>query len=103
MVGVCVAIETIEQTLYRFAGTHAGRRKARFIVPAVLLHALGLMVWLNLLNKRPLGEVLPLMGANFVTVALAGRVLFGERLTRRRLLGIALVVAGFALVGVSLK
>jgi uncharacterized membrane protein len=102
MIGGCILIETIEQSLYRLAGIRP-RRWLRYVAPAIVLHALGLMLWLNLLNRRPLGELLPLMGANFVTVALAGRIFFGERLTVRRLAGIALVTFGFVLVGISLQ
>ena len=52
-------------------------------------------------RSTPLGVLLPLMGANFVTVAIAGRVLFGEQITRRRAVGIALVAIGFVLVGIA--
>ena len=102
LISGCVVIETIEQSLYRLAGRSPGRR-TRFIVPAIVLHALGLVLWLTLLSTRPLGEVLPLMGANFVAIALAGRVFFGERLTARRLVGVGLVALGFVLVGESLQ
>jgi uncharacterized membrane protein len=102
MIGGCILIETIEQSLYRLAGLHP-HRWLRYVAPAIVLHALGLMLWLNILSKRPLGQVLPLMGANFVTVALAGRVFFGEQLTARRLAGIALVTIGFVLVGLALQ
>jgi len=100
LIAACVLIETVEQCLYRLAG----RRRAqwvRFVAPDIVLHICGLALWLNVISKRPLGEVLPLMGANFVTVALAGRVFFGERLTPRRLAGVGLVAAGFVLVGLS--
>jgi drug/metabolite transporter (DMT)-like permease len=102
MIGGCILIETIEQCLYRLAGLRP-KRWVRYVAPAVVLHVLGLMLWLNILSKRPLGEVLPLMGANFVTVALAGSVFFGERLAARRLAGIALVAIGFMLVGFSFQ
>jgi undecaprenyl phosphate-alpha-L-ara4N flippase subunit ArnE len=98
MIAGCVLIETVEQSLYRFAGLRPSKW-LRFISPAVILHAAGLVLWLNLLSNHPLGEVLPLMGANFVSVAIAGRLLFGERITRRRVLGIGLVTLGFVLVG----
>lgn len=100
MIAACILIETSEQSLYRLASRAAS--KARFLIPAILLHALGLVFWLLLLRRAPLGLVLPLMGANFVAIALAGRLFFAERLTPRRWLGIALIVVGFALVAVNM-
>lgn len=102
ILAVCVLIETVEQCLYLLAGRRRGQW-LRFVAPAILLHLVGMALWLYLLSKRPLGEVLPLLGANFVTVALAGRLFFGERFTARRLAGVALVTIGFVLVGLSLE
>lgn len=102
IVGTCIAIETTEQSLYRMASS-ALRRSAwlKWVALAVILHAIGLALWMLLLKRMPLGVVLPLMGANFVMILLAGRVLFKEMITPRRWIGVALVVAGFALVAMD--
>ena len=99
MIAACIGIETVEQSLYRLASSAASRgRWLSCVVPAVVLHAGGLAIWMLLLKRMPLGVVLPLMGANFVMILLAGNLLFHERISRRRWIGVLLVVGGFALV-----
>lgn len=100
MIAACILIETAEQCLYRKASRATS--KPRWILPAIALHALGLTLWLLLLRTSALGVVLPLMGANFVAVAIAGRLVFGEPVSPRRWAGIGLIVGGFALVASDL-
>jgi drug/metabolite transporter (DMT)-like permease len=97
LIGVCIAIETAEQSLYRLAGRRRGRYLA-FVIPAVALNLVGLFVWLRVLGWLPLGKALPLLAVNTATVALAGKMLFGEKVNARRWLGILLIMAGFVLV-----
>ena len=59
------------------------------------------LAWIAFLSLVPLGEGVLLGSINIVVIMLAGRVLFGERLTRMRVLGILLVTAGVALVGAT--
>ena len=92
LVGGCIVIETVEQVLYRM-GSVAPDRGMRFIAPAVGLHALGLALWYFLLRVTPLGVALPLMGAQYITIALAGKVLFREPVDLPRWIGIAVIVA----------
>jgi drug/metabolite transporter (DMT)-like permease len=47
----------------------------------------------------PLSDGVLLGSINIVAIMLAGRWLFGERLTRLRVVGIALVTLGVAVVG----
>lgn len=101
LIAACIVTETVEQSLYRKGSTSPAGRKARYIVPAVVLNVVGLAMWMLLIKRVPLGIALPLMGANFVTIALAGRIVFKERLNARRWIGIGLVLAGFAMVAGS--
>src|SRR4051794_7408357 len=94
---LCIAIETIEQCFYR----RAGRKSSSFIptvLPAIALNLLGLAIWLVVLKSVDLGRALPLLAANNLTVALAGKWLFGEKVDLRRWVGIVLIIAGFVLV-----
>lgn len=59
------------------------------------------LAWTAFLSLVPLGRGVLLGSINIVAIMLAGRVLFGERLTRTRLVGILLVTLGVALVGAS--
>jgi drug/metabolite transporter (DMT)-like permease len=57
------------------------------------------LLWLAFLSLVPLSEGVLLGSINIVAIMLAGRLLFGERLSRLRLSGILLISAGVALVG----
>lgn len=57
------------------------------------------VLWLAFLAVVPLAEGVLLGMMGIVTVMLGGRVLFGERFTRPRLIGVSLIVLGVALVG----
>src|SRR5207237_322444 len=96
----CILIETGEQMLYRMGGRQPNRYFA-FVIPAVMLNLVSLALWLVVLRYMPLGQALPLLAANNVTVAVAGRALFGEIINRRRRIGILLIVCGFVLVSVN--
>jgi len=99
----CVLLETTEQILYRLGGRTTGRRKFwKFVSPAVAAHVTRLCLWYLLLKTLPLGLAVPLMGANYFAIALAGKFVFGEKVDRRRWLGTALVLGGIILVGSAL-
>lgn len=101
MIAACILTETVEQSLYRKGSTSPKGRRARFIVPAMILHVVGLAMWMLLIKHVPLGIALPLMGANFVAIALVGKLVFKEEMNARRWVGVGLVVAGFAMVAAS--
>ena len=99
LIPACILCETAEQLLYRGARDRPRiKRYSLFLTPAILLHLLRLAIWLAVLRVVPLGIALPLMGLNYVTIALGGRAIFRERVDRRRWAGIALVLAGFLLI-----
>lgn len=57
------------------------------------------VVWIAFLSLLPLSKGVLLGSINIVAIMLAGRWLFGEKLTRLRVLGIGLVGLGVAIVG----
>ena len=57
------------------------------------------LVWIAFLSLLPLSEGVLLGSINIVAIMVAGRFLFGEKLTRRRVAGILLVSLGVAIVG----
>ncbi len=59
------------------------------------------LVWLAFLSLLPLSQGVLLGSINIVAVMLAGRLLFGERLSPLRTAGILLVAAGVAVVGLG--
>ncbi|MGA8278091.1 MAG: hypothetical protein WB784_07855 [Rhodanobacteraceae bacterium] len=58
-------------------------------------------VWIAFLSLLPLGRGILLGSINIVAIMLAGRLLFGERLSRMRVAGMLLVSLGVVLVGAS--
>jgi uncharacterized membrane protein len=70
--------------------------------PTVTLGVLLLILWLAsrmaLLSWADLSYVLPVTSIGYVLVAIAGRLLLHEQITAKRWTGIALIMAGVALV-----
>jgi drug/metabolite transporter (DMT)-like permease len=100
----CVVLETTEQILYRLGGRAGGRRGYwGYVSPAVAAHVTRLTLWYLLLKMLPLGKAVPLMGTNYLAIALAGKFFFGERVDGRRWLGTVLVLSGIILVGAALE
>jgi drug/metabolite transporter (DMT)-like permease len=57
------------------------------------------LLWLWFLSLMPLAEAVMLGSVNIVGVMIGGHLLFGEELSRRRLIAILLISVGVALVG----
>jgi EamA-like transporter family. len=65
----------------------------------VLCFVFEFVAWLALLSLIPLSQAILIGSINIVTVAMAGRILFGERLRPVRFAGIVLIAIGVALAG----
>lgn len=59
------------------------------------------VVWLAFLSLVPLAQGVLLGMVSIVIVMLLGRIVFHEHLTRPRLIGMSLIVAGVAIVGLA--
>lgn len=60
------------------------------------------LAWTAFLSLVPLGRGVLLGSINIVAVMLGGHAMFNERLSRMRLCGMGLIVAGVALVGAGM-
>jgi undecaprenyl phosphate-alpha-L-ara4N flippase subunit ArnE len=80
------------------------KRKKAFgwLVLAVGALGLGLLFWVWALHLLPLGVAYPMLSFNFVLMALVAQCFFHEILSRRHVVGIACIVFGVLLLGVSL-
>jgi drug/metabolite transporter (DMT)-like permease len=67
----------------------------------VACYVVEFVVWIAFLSLIPLSEGVLLGSINIVAIMIAGRFLFGEKLTRLRVAGIALVTLGVAIVGLA--
>lgn len=64
-------------------------------------YAVEFVLWAAFLSLVPLGLGVLLGSLNIVSIVIAGRLLFHERLTRLHLAGIALVTTGVAIIGAA--
>jgi len=69
-----------------------------WLAVSIILLGIALLVWLRVLQTVPVGVAYPMLSLNFIFVALAGRLLWRERLTPRQITGTLLVVTGVALM-----
>lgn len=97
LTALSVALETLEQTCFKFAA--APRRRIAFTLAGTAINLAGMGVLLLLLRHAALGWVVPMLAATNLTVALVGAGFFGEAIGRRRWIGIVLITLGVALVG----
>ena len=68
---------------------------------ALALYGLATLLWIWLLSRVPLSQAYPWVAFGTVIVPLLGWYLFGERLAPGFWVGVALIVAGIALVQYS--
>jgi undecaprenyl phosphate-alpha-L-ara4N flippase subunit ArnE len=78
------------------------RKTLGWLVLAAGSLGLALLLWLWALQLLPLGVAYPMLSFNFVLMALAAHCFFHETLSRRHIAGIACIVLGVVLLGISL-
>ncbi|KAB8306637.1 4-amino-4-deoxy-L-arabinose-phosphoundecaprenol flippase subunit ArnE [Erwinia endophytica] len=67
---------------------------------SVVLLGCAMLVWLMVLQHVPVGVAYPMLSLNFIFIVLAARWLWKEPVSPRHWLGIALIMAGVAMMGV---
>ncbi|NIE77442.1 EamA family transporter [Pantoea sp. Tr-811] len=77
----------------------AGKLRSPWLWLALAALGSGLLVWLLVLQRMEVGIAYPMLSLNFVLVTLIARFAFHEPVDRRHWLGVALVIAGVALLG----
>jgi drug/metabolite transporter (DMT)-like permease len=109
LLAFCILAETIQQLSFKLGAVRAAEappRSLRILSDPLIWAGLGLWVvesvaWVLVLQKLPLSVAYPLMTLTYATVPLAGLVVLGERMSRRRLAGAGLIFAGVVLVGLA--
>ena len=94
---ICISLENLEQLSYGFASKAPARRLV-YNSLGVGIHVILFGVWFWLLTLLPLGIAMPLLGANYATVALGSHFLFKEKVSLWRWFGIVMIVAGLAMI-----
>lgn len=101
---VLVSLLSCSAQLCQKQATHTASRRVRlsWIGVSVLLLGIAMLLWLLVLQRVPVSQAYPMLSLNFIFVALAGRILWRERLTLRQIAGTLLVVTGVALMASQL-
>ena len=105
---VCVAVIAGGQLLFKIASGLIDFRRPldepRGLVVlgvALALYGGATLLWVAALRHAPLGRVYPLMALSFVLVPLAAMFILREQLSPQYWAGVALIVAGLAVIGRS--
>ena len=73
----------------------------RWMFTAVFFMGCGLLLWLRVLQLLPLSMAYPMRSMNFVLITFSARGFFGEIIDRRHWLGVAFIMLGILLMGIS--
>lgn len=92
-----IVVETAQQLFFKMAGIN-NKKRLIYSFLGISMYLLFVIIWLRILKNLPLGFALPIMGFNYVTVALAGNLFFKERISIKRWCGIVLILIGLTLV-----
>jgi len=71
------------------------------VAAGLMIYGLGTLLWIMAVSRRNISFLYPLTALNYVLVSVGGRVLFDEKISSGRWTGIAVVVAGVALMQLS--
>ena len=101
--------DTVGQLAFKAAALHAGNldgwQRWRSMAGNLWLwiglvsYVAEILSWLGFMSLVPLGVAVLLGSLNIICVMVGGRIFFGEKLSKRRLLAVSLVALGVVLVG----
>lgn len=87
-----------EAPTHRLGGMVARALGSPWLLAGVALQATFFALYLTLLSRADVSQVLPMMAIDYIVVALLASALLGEAVTSARWAGIGLIVVGVALV-----
>ena len=109
LLSFCIIAETIQQLAFKAGADQSGRVGGHplgvALNPLIWL-GVGLWIvesiaWVMVLKRAPLSLAYPIMTATYATVPMAGLILLRERMSRRQMVGAALIFAGVLCVGLG--
>lgn len=90
--------DLVEAPSSRLGGMVARVAASRWVIVGVVLQAVFFFMYLALLSRAEVSQLLPLTALDYIVVALLAQWVLGEVVTPARWAGIGLIVAGVALV-----
>ena len=98
---VAVSIEACGQVLFKLAANSCGRAKINKTTLAALCLACEAIIWTCVLKCLDLSVAYPMGSLCFVAVLIASRLVLKEKVSPKRLIGVALILGGNVMVGIS--
>jgi drug/metabolite transporter (DMT)-like permease len=95
---------TLKLGMTRAAASGGALLKAAFspmVIGGLIVYGTGVLFWLMALSRLEVSYLYPFASLSYVGITFGSYVLFKERITRWRLVGIAIIIAGVILVGIS--
>lgn len=68
---------------------------------AILALGGGMVLWLVVLQRLPVGIAYPMLSLNFVWVTLAAKFIWHEAVSRRHWIGVGLIILGILVLGAN--
>ena len=72
-----------------------------WVIAGLAIYAAGTLLWVYAVSQRHISFLYPLTALTYATVAVGGKFFFGESISMGRWAGIAVVVAGVAMLQLS--
>jgi len=94
---ITVLFETGQQLAFKHASKAEGT-KPLWMVAGAGMYVPQQLCCMYTLTLLPLAIAAPLLGASYVTVPLASGIVFREKISKKRWIGIMLIVIGIALI-----
>ncbi len=103
-------LDTVGQIAFKYAATKQidsegmnywlALSKQPWLWIGIFAYIFEFLLWLAFLTLVPLSQGVLLAAINIITIMIAGRILFSEKLTPLRVTGIVLVTIGVVVIGV---
>ena len=109
----CVALDVLRELLFKKSTISEGRDAnmpfsttmdnsgVSWAGAGAVVWSIEILMWAAVLSYLPLNIAFPIMSLTYAATPLAGKLVFGEVISKRRWLGIALVTAGVMIVGTT--
>ncbi len=72
-----------------------------YVILGVFLYVISAAVWIVMLNRVELSYAYPMVSLSYILIAIFSKLLFNEKVSKRRWISIFIIIAGVILVTLS--
>jgi multidrug transporter EmrE-like cation transporter len=105
---ICVLIMVLGQVIFKQVALNYNRAGSLLSWSVlglgsvgIVLYGLSTLLWIVVLQTVPISKAYPFFALGFVLIPLAGVLFFGESIFISQYVGITLIIAGIACIGVA--